>query len=233
MIPPEDGYLRHLRAETERDGALLVMDEVISLRVAYGGAQDLYGVTPDLTAMGKIIGGGFSVGAFGGRREIMQQYSPLGERPLTHSGTFNANPIAMAAGVAAMQELDADAIGYLNQLGNRFASGVRQIADEQGIPLQVTGAGSLANLHFSERAPRNASEAAATDKDSLRLLHLAMLLDGVLIAPRGMVAFSTATTEQEVDRVLDAMGRALRRLSAVSERSVPADVRSSPPLGRS
>jgi len=222
MIPPEDSYLRHLRAETERHGSLLVMDEVISLRVAFGGAQDLYGVTPDLTAMGKIIGGGFSVGAFGGRREIMQQYSPLGERPLTHSGTFNANPIAMAAGVAAMRGLDADAIGYLNRLGNRFATGARRIADEQGVPLQVTGVGSLANLHVTKRAPRNASEAAASDKESLRLLHLAMLLDGVMIAPRGMVTFSTATTEQEVDRVLDAMGSALRRMGTVAAWDVPA-----------
>jgi glutamate-1-semialdehyde 2,1-aminomutase len=222
MIPPEDDYLRHLRSETVRHGALLVMDEVISLRVAHGGAQDLYGVTPDLTAMGKIIGGGFSVGAFGGRREIMEQYSPLGERPLTHSGTFNANPIAMAAGVAAMRELDADAIGYLNQLGNRFATGVHRIAAEQSVPLQVTGAGSLTNLHVAERAPRNASEAAATDKESLRLLHLAMLLDGILIAPRGMVTFSTATTEQEVDRVLDVMGGALRRLAAVATWRVTA-----------
>jgi glutamate-1-semialdehyde 2,1-aminomutase len=222
MIPPEGSYLQHLRSETERHGALLVMDEVISLRVAYGGAQDLYGVTPDLTAMGKIIGGGFSVGAFGGRREIMQQYSPLGERPLTHSGTFNANPIAMAAGVAAMQELDADAIGYLNQLGNRFATGVRRIAAEQGIPLQVTGAGSLVNLHFAERAPRNASEAAATDKESLRLLHLAMLLDGVLIAPRGMVTFSVVTTEGEVDRVIQTLDGAMRRLQPVIRTASPA-----------
>jgi glutamate-1-semialdehyde 2,1-aminomutase len=172
--------------------------------------------------MGKIIGGGFSVGAFGGRREIMQQYSPLGERPLTHSGTFNANPIAMAAGVAAMRELDADAIGYLNQLGNRFATGVRRIALEQHIPLRISGAGSLTNLHFAEQTPRNASEAAATDKESLRLLHLAMLLDGVLIAPRGMVTFSTATTEQEVDRILDTMGSALRQLGAASTWAVSA-----------
>lgn len=219
MIPPEDGYLRHLRDETERYGALLILDEVISLRVANGGAQDLYGVTPDLTAMGKIIGGGFSVGAFGGRREIMQQYSPLGERPLTHSGTFNANPIAMAAGAAALQELDADAIGYLNRLGDRFATGVRRIAVDQNLPLQVTGAGSLTNLHVMERAPRNATEAAAGDKEYLRLLHLAMLLDGVLIAPRGMVTFTTATTEQEIDRVLDSMVGAVQRVGPVGERS--------------
>jgi glutamate-1-semialdehyde 2,1-aminomutase len=217
MIPPEDGYLAHLRAETERHGALLILDEVISLRLAMGGAQDLYGVTPDLTAMGKIIGGGFAVGAFGGRREIMQQYSPLGEKPLTHSGTFNANPIAMAAGAACLRELDADALGYVNRLGERFAAGVRRIAAEQRLPLTVTGAGSLRNLHVAYRAPRHAAEAARTDKEILRLLHLALLLDGILIAPRGMVAFSTATTEAEIDRTLGAMDRAFRRMAPAFE----------------
>jgi glutamate-1-semialdehyde 2,1-aminomutase len=217
MLPQENGYLRHIRAETERHGALMVMDEVISLRLARGGAQDLYGVTPDLTAMGKIIGGGFPVGAFGGRREVMERYSPLSERPLTHSGTFNANPITMAAGVAALKELDADAIGYINRLGERFAAGVRRIAADQGVPLVVTGAGSLRNLHVAERAPRHAAEAATTDREFLRLLHLAMLLDGVLVAPRGMVAFATVTSEQEVDRLLDVMGRALRRLASVAK----------------
>jgi glutamate-1-semialdehyde 2,1-aminomutase len=217
MLPPEDDYLRHIRAETEQHGALMVMDEVISLRLARGGAQDRYGVTPDLTAMGKIIGGGFPVGAFGGRREIMERYSPLHERPLTHSGTFNANPITMAAGVAAMKELDADAIGYINRLGERFAGGVRRIAGDQGLPLVATGAGSLRNLHVAERPPRHAAEAAATDREVLRLLHLRLLLDGILIAPRGMVAFSTVTTEQEVDRLLTAMDGALRSLAAAFE----------------
>ena len=217
MLPPEDGYLRHLRKETERHGALLIMDEVISLRLARGGAQDLYGVTPDLTAMGKIIGGGFAVGAFGGRREIMEQYSPLAERPLTHSGTFNANPIAMAAGVATLKELDADAIGYVNRLGERFAAGVRRVAAERGLPLTVTGVGSLRNLHVGARAPRHAADAAAEDKEALRLLHLRLLLDGVLIAPRGMVAFSTVTTEAEIDRLLVALDGALGELADARE----------------
>jgi glutamate-1-semialdehyde 2,1-aminomutase len=217
MLPPEDGYLGHIREETERHGALMIMDEVISLRLARGGAQDLYGVTPDLTAMGKIIGGGFPVGAFGGRREVMERYSPLAERPLTHSGTFNANPITMAAGVAAMKELDADAIGYLNRLGERFAAGVRRIAAERGVPLVTTGAGSLRNLHVAERAPRTAAEAARTDRQILPLLHLALLLDGILIAARGMVAFSTVTTERDVDRLLAAMDGALRSLASAFE----------------
>lgn len=213
MLTPENGYLGHLREETTRHGALLIMDEVISLRLARGGAQDLYGVTPDLTAIGKIIGGGFPVGAFGGRREIMEQYSPLGEHPLTHSGTFNANPISMAAGLATMRELDADAIGYVNRLGERFAAGVRRIATEHHVPLTVTDAGSLRNLHIGDRPPRHAAEAASEDKEVLRLLHLALLLDGFLIAPRGMVAFSTATTEHDLDRLLAAIGAAVDHIA--------------------
>jgi len=212
MIPPMDGYLGHLRRETERHGALLIMDEVISLRLATGGAQELYGVVPDLTAMGKIIGGGFAVGAFGGRRELMEQYSPLAERPLTHSGTFNANPIAMAAGAATLRELDADALGYVNRLGDRFAKGVARIAEDAHVPLQASGAGSLRNLHVADQAPRHAADAGKTDKETLRLLHLQLLLDGILIAPRGMVTFTTATTESEVDGVLSAITGALKRV---------------------
>jgi len=209
MIPPRDGYLHHLREETARRGILLILDEVITLRLALGGAQDLYGVRPDLTAMGKIIGGGFPVGAFGGREEVMRQFSPLEAHPLKHSGTFNANPISMVAGLATLRELDADAIGYLNRLGDRFAAGVRRIAAAQDIPLQVTGAGSLRNLHFAATPPRHAAEAFAADRELLRLLHLKLLVEGVLSAPRGMFAFSAVTTEQEVDRIIDTLGETL------------------------
>ncbi|MGH2600138.1 MAG: aspartate aminotransferase family protein [Dehalococcoidia bacterium] len=222
MLPPEDGYLQHLREETARHGALLILDEVITLRLALGGAQDLYGVTPDLTAMGKIIGGGFPTGAFGGRRDLMQQFSPLGEHPITHSGTFNANPITLVAGLATMRELDADAIGYLNRLGDRFAVGVSRIAAEQDVPLQVTGAGSLRNVHFAEHPPHNGAESAATDKDLLRLLHLRLLTEGVLAAPRGMFAFSAVTTEAEVDRVLRTLDGTLRWLQPAIRTESPA-----------
>lgn len=222
MIPPEDGFLRHLREETERRGILLILDEVITLRLALGGAQELYGVRPDLTAMGKIIGGGFPVGAFGGREDVMRQFSPLEEHPLHHSGTFNANPVSMVAGLATLRELDADAIGYLNRLGERFTAGVRRTAVEQGIPLQVTGAGSLRNLHIAPRSPRNAAEAYAADRELLRLLHLKLLVGGVLAAPRGMFAFSAVTTEVEVDRVLDVLRDALAWLRPATEESTVA-----------
>lgn len=219
MIPPADGYLRHVREETERRGILLIIDEVISLRLALGGAQELYGVRPDLTALGKIIGGGFPVGAVGGREEIMQRYSPLSPDYLHHSGTFNANPVTMVAGIATMRELDADTIGYINRLGERFAAGVARIARAQDIPLQVTGAGSLRNLHFAVRPPRHPGAVPAASRDLLRLLHLALLPRGVLAAPRGMFAISTPMTEHDVDGLLDALGGALRWMRpAIAER---------------
>jgi glutamate-1-semialdehyde 2,1-aminomutase len=221
MLPPADGYLRHLRTETERHGALLIVDEVISLRLALGGAQQLYGVRPDLTAMGKIIGGGLPVGAFGGREELMEQFSPLAADGLRHSGTFNANPLTMAAGIATLRELDADSIGTINRLGERLATGVARTAAKLGVPVQVTGVGSLRNLHLAPAPPRNATEAQAADRELLRLLHLRLLLDGVLMAGRGMFAFSTVTTEQEVDEVVAKLDNALRWLGpAIAERAV-------------
>jgi glutamate-1-semialdehyde 2,1-aminomutase len=220
MIPPEDGYLQHLRAETERHGALLIVDEVITLRLALGGAQELYGVRPDITALGKIIGGGFPVGAFGGRADLMEQFSPLQPHYLHHSGTFNANPVTMLAGLATLQQLDADAIGYLNGLGSRFAVAVAGVAAAHGVALHVTGAGSLRNLHFAERPPRHAAEAYAADKDLLRLLHLKLLLEGVLAAPRGMFAFSTVTSVEDVDAVVAKLDAALKWLGpAIAERT--------------
>jgi glutamate-1-semialdehyde 2,1-aminomutase len=212
MIPPEGGYIQHLRDETAKRQILLILDEVITLRLALGGAQELYDVRPDLTAMGKIIGGGFPVGAFGGREDVMQQFSPLVRGNLHHSGTFNANPISMVAGLATLRQLDADTLSYANRLGERFAAGVGKSAAAQGVALHVTGAGSLRNLHFTERAPTHAAEAYAGDAELLRLLHLKLLVDGILSASRGMFAFSTVTSERDVDRVVEKVDEALRWL---------------------
>ena len=212
MVPPADGYLQHLREETARRDILLIVDEVITLRLARGGAQELYNVRPDLTAMGKIIGGGFPVGAFGGREDIMQRFSPLAPSFLHHSGTFNANPISMVAGLATMRELDADTIGYINRLGDRFAAGVERIARTRDLPVQVTGVGSLRNLHIAPRPPRHFAEATAAGRELLPLLQLKLLSMGVMAAGRGMFAFSTVMTEQEVDDTVRKLDRALEWL---------------------
>ena len=217
MIPAKDSYLRHLREETAARDILLIFDEVITLRLALGGAQELYDVRPDLTALGKIMGGGFPVGAFGGREDVMRQFSPLEQGHLHHSGTFNANPVSMIAGHVALRQLDADTIAYANRLGDRFATGVRTTAQSAGVTLQVTGLGSLRNLHFTPRPPTHAAEAYAGDDELLRLLHLRLLLSGVLCAPRGMFAFSTVTTEKEIDGAVEKVGEALQDLRPVME----------------
>lgn len=164
----------------------------------------------------------FPVGAFGGREDLMRQFSPLEKSYLHHSGTFNANPISMVAGLAALRELDADTLGYVNRLGDRFAAGVSQVAAAQGITLHVTGVGSLRNLHFTERPPSHAAEAYAGDGELLRLLHLKLLVSGVLSAPRGMFALSSVTTEQEVDQVIDKLDATLRWLRPIVEERASA-----------
>ena len=220
MLPPEDGYLQHLREETERYGALLILDEVISLRLAPGGAQELYDVRPDLTTLGKIIGGGYPIGAFGGREEIMRLFSPLRDEHLHHSGTFNANPISMTAGLAGMGALDADTIAYLNLLGVRFREAARAAAAKAGITVQLTGVGSLCNLHFAAERPSHAAASFAADGTLLRLAHLKLLTDGVLIAPRGMFAFSSVMTEAEVDQIVERVAATLEWLRpAIAERA--------------
>jgi glutamate-1-semialdehyde 2,1-aminomutase len=220
MITPEDDYLLHLRQETERHGALLIFDEVISLRLALGGAQQVYAVRPDLTAMGKIIGGGFAVGAFGGRREVMELFDPRRPNPLGHSGTFNANPVTMAAGVATMQALTESELARINALGDRFAEGVRDRVAERGIRLQVTGYGSLRNLHFTPDPVRNAGDAQRADAELPGLFHMALLNRGVFGARRGMFAFNTAMTDADVDTILAAVDDTLRWLRpAIAERA--------------
>ncbi|MCZ6545192.1 MAG: aspartate aminotransferase family protein [Chloroflexi bacterium] len=221
MIPPADGYLAHVRAETERHGVLFVLDEVITLRLSQAGAQGLYDVVPDLTAFGKIVGGGYPVGAFGGRADVMQQFSPLREGHLHHSGTFNANPISMLAGLETLRQLDADTIGYINGLGERFGRGVEEAARANGITLPVTGVGSLRNVHFTDEPPHDAATAFAADAPLLNLFHKALLARGIFSASRGMFAFSAATTDEEIDRVIAAVNDVLAWLRPAVEERAP------------
>jgi glutamate-1-semialdehyde 2,1-aminomutase len=160
LVPPREGFLPRLREVTARLGIVLVFDEVIAFRVAPGGAQERFGVRPDLTTLGKIIGGGVPVGAFGGRADIMQAYDPRGgQARISHGGTFNANPLAMAGGVATLQALTPEAYARLEALGDRVRRGVADLLRRLGRPGQVTGVGSLFWLHWtrtrlSATAPR-------------------------------------------------------------------------------
>lgn len=207
-IPPADGFLPGLRDLADELGSVLIFDEVISFRLAHGGAEEWSGVRPDLTTFGKIIGGGLPVGAFGGRAEIMDMYAPP-DPTLVQSGTFNANPLTMAAGVAGMRLLDREAIDRLAASGRVFAEGLEKVVADAGIEATVTGKGSLWTLHFTPGPVTDYRSKVAADSDLQRRFHLALLCEGIFSAPRGMFALSTVMNESDIDDALVGIGRAL------------------------
>ena len=211
MLPADAAYLKMLREFADASGALLIFDEVISFRVLPGGAQQHYGITPDLTALGKIIGGGFPVGAFGGRADIMRLYSPLSGPVINHGGTFNANPVTMAAGVATLTELTPTVYRRLAELAEMLRQGVRQVCSELEQPVLVTGLGSLFGIHFTDQPLRNYRDIAACDKALSERVFMGMLNEGFLLAPNLVGAMSTALGEVEVDAFVRGFRRVLQR----------------------
>jgi glutamate-1-semialdehyde 2,1-aminomutase len=209
MLPADRSYLEALRKLTTEYGALLIFDEVMSFRLEPGGVQEHYGVRPDLTTFAKIIGGGFPVGGFGGRASVMEQFDPLRPAPLWQSGTFNGNLITMAAGVAAMEAYPPSEVARINALGDRLRAGLREECADAGITATVTGYGSFVGLHLGASEVRTYRDAAATDKALARLLHLALLLEGIYVAPRLMMCTSTPMTDEIIDEVVAGFRRAL------------------------
>jgi glutamate-1-semialdehyde 2,1-aminomutase len=207
LIPAAADYLRALHDWAHANGALLLFDEVITFRTEVGGAQSRYDVRPDLTALGKMIGGGFPVGAVAGRRDVMAVFAS-GEKGLRlpQSGTFSANPITMTAGLVAMQHFDKDAVARLNRLGDRVREGLAQAIDESGIRACVTGAGSLFRVHLRAAAPRNYRAAYLDDADKKRLGQFVngMLERGIILTNTGTGMLSTAMAETQVDQLQDA-----------------------------
>ena len=211
MLPADADFLHMLRDYADSSGALLIFDEVISFRVLPGGAQQHYGITPDMTALGKIIGGGFPVGAFGGRSDIMSLYSPLSGPVINHGGTFNANPVTMAAGVATLTELTPTVYRRLAELTEMLRQGVRQVCSELEQPVLVTGLGSLFGIHFTAGPLRNYREIAACDKALSERVFMGMLNEGFLLAPNLVGAMSTELGEVEVDAFVRGFRRVLQR----------------------
>jgi len=210
MIPARREYLQALRDVTERCGILLILDEIITLRLAAGGAQQVYGITPDLTVMGKIIGGGYPVAAFGGRSEIMALLDPEGGRPaIPQSGTFNGNPIGMVAGLATLEQLPPAAYGHLNDLGDDLRQRLTALFARRGIAAQVTGMGSLLNLHFTDMEVTDFRTMRTGDAARLRHVFLGLLNEGIYLAPRGMACLSTPMGDGEVAAFVHATERAL------------------------
>jgi len=206
LIPATPEFIAMLKRVRNETGVLIVLDEVITLRLAVGGAQSLFGITPDLTALGKIIGGGFPVGAVAGSAEVMAVFDPREGKPaLSHSGTFNANPVTMVAGEAAMRLLTRDEIERLGALGDRAREGVAAAMREAGMPGQVTGLGSLFRFHVHNRPLSDYRSMLMTpaEKDLLAGIVGYMRDNGVFVNERGVCSLSTPMTEAEIDAFLN------------------------------
>ena len=217
LIPARQDFLAALREVTTKHEILLIFDEVISFRVGYRGAQGAFGIRPDITSFGKIIGGGFPVGAVGGRAEVMDVFDPRGGKPrVPHGGTFNANPVTMAAGLAAMRLMDERAFARLDELGSKLRSGVEACLERAGVSGAITGMGSLFRLHAAARTFVDYRSAVVTKEEQARFdaLFRRLLDHGVLISPTGLGCLSTAVGESEVEYFLEVLNACVREAAS-------------------
>ena len=224
LIEPLPGYLKGLRKLADRYNVLLIFDEIISFRLGSGGMQAIEGVTPDMTTLGKIIGGGMAIGAFGGRQDIMAVFDPSRPQSVNHGGTFNGHNVTLAAGLVALEMYDQAAADRINALGDRLREGFTTACDTSGINGKVTGRGSLLNVHWMAKKPHNAKESAlglARAGELVKLFHLEMHNCGVYAAPRGMFITSTPMTEKEIDMAIEAFKSTLALLNPYIAERVP------------
>jgi len=212
MIPVDREYVQAIRDWTTKNGSLLMFDEVITFRNEVGGMQERLGVLPDLTSMGKMIGGGFPVGALAGRREVMAVFVK-GEKGLLlpHSGTFSANPITMTAGYVAMQYFDREAVAKLNKLGDYTRSSLMDAIRQADVPASVTGAGSLFRIHLKEKAPENYRDNHLNQQENNALSTLIDHLydEGIVMIHTAGGTLSTAMGEAEIDQLSEAVYRSM------------------------
>jgi len=213
-ICPGPGYLESLREVTKANGSLLIFDEVMTgFRLAKGGAQERFGITPDLSCFGKVIGGGLPVGAFGGGAEIMDCLAPVG--PVYQAGTLSGNPIAMAAGLAALEELAAsDAYSKLEVLGAQLESEMKQVAKAAGIPVQFHRCGSMFCGYFTDEPVHNLADALRSDRERFKKYFHGMLAECIYFAPSQFEAgfLSTAHMAEDIDRTTSAAAKVMRTL---------------------
>jgi glutamate-1-semialdehyde 2,1-aminomutase len=223
VAPPTFGFLEGLREITERDGALLIFDEVITgFRIGYGGAQKLFNIRPDLTTLGKIIGGGLPVAAYGGRRDIMEMVAPLG--PVYQAGTLSGNPLAMRAGLATLPKLEApNFYDQLSRKSGRLGEGLREALQESGTTGHVSVAGSLLTLFFAPGAVLDYADAKKSDTARFGAFFNEMLARGVFLPPSQFEALfvSAAHTESDIERTIEAARESLKAIR--SAHAQPAD----------
>ena len=224
LVAARTGYLSGLREVADKYGVLMIFDEVVTYRLSLGGWQLLDGVRPDITALGKIIGGGFPVGAVSGRAEIMELFNPTRPGSLKHSGTFNGNSVTMVAGIVTLKHYGQSEIDRINRLGDRLRLGIADAFAAHGLQVNVTGRGSLSYIHWTGGEIVTAADAAWAARDAgqlLMLLHLGLLNEGIWLPYRGELAVSTPMTEQEIDRAAEAVYTVLGLLRPYVEEMAP------------
>jgi glutamate-1-semialdehyde 2,1-aminomutase len=214
-IPPQPGFLEGLREICDEHGALLILDEVMTgFRVAYGGAQARYGIRPDITTLGKIIGGGMPIGAYGASRKIMELVSPLG--PMYQAGTLSGNPVAVAAGRATLSVLRNSSIyDDLEERTGEFENGVRAAADKHNVPITFNRVGSMWTLFFTEGPVTDFESANRSNREKFaRFFHL-MLAEGVYLPPSQLEAafFSAAHAKKDIAQMVERADRSLKKLA--------------------
>ncbi|WP_082795638.1 glutamate-1-semialdehyde 2,1-aminomutase [Flammeovirga sp. SJP92] len=212
LVIPNEGYLQSLRTICDREGIVLIFDEVMTgFRLAKGGAQEVFGVTPDMTTLGKIIGGGMPVGAYGGKKEIMEYVAPAG--PVYQAGTLSGNPVAMAAGLTMLNHLNSHPEVYteLAQKGEKLAKGIQEILDAKKLPYQVTLLGSMVCIFFTDKKVKNFADAQTTDTEKFGKFFHAMLENGVYLPPSQYESWfmSAALTEENLASILEAIDKSL------------------------
>lgn len=217
LSPADKAYVQALREVTREVGALLIFDEVITFRLGYAGAQGIWEIEPDLTTLGKIMGGGFPVGAVGGRSDVMAVFDPRPGKPmLPHGGTFSANPVTMRAGIAAMELLDQAAFARLDAMGEAVRGGINDAFRKHGVPGGTVGMGSLLKIHFADRPVRDYRSAYLTEEETRRqtIFNRGLLNRGVLAAGYGLMALSTPMSDADIDAIVGAASDALAEVAA-------------------
>lgn len=213
LVLPDREFLRALREVCTSVGALLVFDEVITgFRVSKGGAQQFYGVSPDLTILGKILGGGFPIGAFGGKKEIMELVAPCGN--VFNAGTFNGNPVSMVAGLSVLRRLNDGVYSALDRATGRLCTGFEEILEDAGIPAQVNRLGSIFTVFFSERQVRDKNTAKASRSEVFSALHRALMARGVFFPPSQFECcfMSVAHTYEDISNTLEKFSLAVEAI---------------------
>jgi glutamate-1-semialdehyde 2,1-aminomutase len=210
-ILPEKGYLKEVRAVTKENDVVLIFDEVITgFRLAMGGAQEYYGITPDMTTLGKILGGGFHIGVIGGKREIMEKISPAG--PVYQAGTFNGSPVSMAAGLAMINTMKKEKVHEkVNNAGDLLRKALSDVVGDLGLDYNISGVGSMFKVFFGD-LPHNYNEALKCDTDKFNIFFKKMLNDGIFLPPSQFETnfLSLAHSKEDIDKTIDAYQRNMK-----------------------